>query len=295
VMTLTPARLFAKTRALDPRWYQIACLSTLLLYGVFVLRFDLGALQAVTTVGVALLAQWACTRLWKLPAFEVKSALISSLSLCLLLRTNLLWLAAAAAVLAISSKFLLRARVKHILNPTNGALVMLLAIGAPIWVSPGQWGSFAFFAFLLACLGGLVVMRSARADVALAFLCFWCVGLFGRSLWIGEPLTIPLNRLENGALLLFAFFMISDPKTTPDSRAGRLLFAFVVAAGAWWIQFALFRTNGLLWSLAASSLLVPLIDRVLPGRRYSWAAPHGGAARGADPSGAPPIVPVSVS
>ena len=44
--------------------------------------------------------------------------------------------------------------------------------------------------------------------------------------------------------------MISDPKTTPDSRAGRLLFAALVAAGAWYVQFRLFRTNGLLWSLA---------------------------------------------
>jgi hypothetical protein len=71
-------------------------------------------------------------------------------------------------------------------------------------------------------------------------------------------------------LLLFAFFMISDPKTTPSSRAGRILFAFLVAFGAWWIQFRWFRTNGLLWSLSAFSLLVPLIDRLLPGGAYVW-------------------------
>jgi Na+-translocating ferredoxin:NAD+ oxidoreductase RnfD subunit len=81
---------------------------------------------------------------------------------------------------------------------------------------------------------------------------------------------VPLHRLQNGALVLFAFFMISDPKTTPDSRAGRILFAFLVAAGAWVVQFRLFRTNGLLWSLALWSLAVPLIDRLLPGGRYEW-------------------------
>jgi len=43
--------------------------------------------------------------------------------------------------------------------------------------------------------------------------------VIGRSLYVGEPLTIPFHRLESGALLLFTFFMISDPKTTPDSRA----------------------------------------------------------------------------
>jgi Na+-translocating ferredoxin:NAD+ oxidoreductase RnfD subunit len=83
-------------------------------------------------------------------------------------------------------------------------------------------------------------------------------------------LTIPLHRLESGALLLFSFFMISDPKTTPDSRAGRVLFAALVACGAWYVQFRLFRTNGLLWSLAACSMAVPLIDRLLPGVRYVW-------------------------
>jgi hypothetical protein len=70
--------------------------------------------------------------------------------------------------------------------------------------------------------------------------------------------------------VLFAFFMISDPRTTPDSRAGRILFAALVALGAYYVQFRLFRTNGLLWSLAACSLLVPLVDRLLPGGRYEW-------------------------
>ena len=134
-----------------------------------------------------------------------------------------------------------------------------------MWVSPGQWGNVAFFAFLMACLGGLVVNRAARSDVTFAFIAFYMALVFGRSLWLGEPLAIPLHRLQSGALLLFTFFMISDPRTTPDSRAGRILFALLVAFGAWYVQFRLFRTNGLLWSLAFFSLTVPLIDRLLPG------------------------------
>jgi Na+-translocating ferredoxin:NAD+ oxidoreductase RnfD subunit len=146
---------------------------------------------------------------------------------------------------------------------------MMLVTGS-VWVSPGQWGSGAVFAFLLASAGGLVVNRAARADVTCAFLACYAGLLVGRSLWLGEPLAIPLHRLENGALVLFAFFMISDPKTTPDSRAGRILFAALVALGAHAVQFWLFRTNGLLWSLAVCSLAVPLIDRLLPGPRYQW-------------------------
>ena len=107
---------------------------------------------------------------------------------------------------------------------------MMLASGL-VWVSPGQWGNVAFFAFLMACLGGLVVNRAARSDVTVAFIFFYMALVVGRSLWLGEPLLIPLHRLQSGALLLFTFFMISDPRTTPNSRAGRILFALLVSYG----------------------------------------------------------------
>jgi Na+-translocating ferredoxin:NAD+ oxidoreductase RnfD subunit len=112
--------------------------------------------------------------------------------------------------------------------------------------------------------------------VTYAFIVAWSALVIGRSLWVGEPMTIPIHRLENGALLLFTFFMISDPKTTPDSRAGRILFAALVAFGGWYINYRLFRTNGILWSLAAAALVVPVIDVLLPAARYQW----GRAVRG---------------
>jgi Na+-translocating ferredoxin:NAD+ oxidoreductase RnfD subunit len=151
----------------------------------------------------------------------------------------------------------------------------MLLLTDEVWVSPGQWGNVAFFAFLMACLGGLVAYRAMRSDVALTFIAAYAGLVVGRSLNLGEPLAIPLHRLQSGALLLFTFFMISDPRTTPDSRAGRVIFGALVAFGAWYVQFLLFRTNGLLWSLAACSLAVPVLDRVLPGRRYQWAATTG--------------------
>jgi hypothetical protein len=210
-------------------------------------------------------------------AFDPRSALISANSLCLLLRTDWVVLAMLAAVVAIASKFTLRVRGKHVFNPTNFALVVMMLATGEVWVSPGQWGSAAVFAFLLASAGSLVVSRAGRADVTFTFLAAWAGLLVGRSLWLGEPLTIPLHRLENGALVVFAFFMISDPRTTPDSRSGRMLFAVLVALGAHLVQFWLFRTNGLLWSLAVCSLAVPLIDWLLPGPRYEWNAGAGNA------------------
>jgi len=259
---------------MDPRIFQILALAGLLIYGLARLDFEISAPQAAVTLGGALLTQWLCARIWRLERFDPRSALISGLSLCLLLRTNHLALALAGAVIAIASKFVLRVRGKHIFNPTNfGLVAMMLATDGAVWVSPGQWGDAAFFGFLMVCIGGLVVMRAARSDVTLAFLGVYLALVFGRSLWLGEPMAIPLHRLQNGALLLFAFFMISDPRTTPDSRIGRILFATLVAYGAWYVQFRLFRTNGLLWSLALLALTTPVIDWLLPGAPYRWSSP----------------------
>lgn len=261
-------------RQFDPRLYQIAVLSGLLAYGWAALEFDITPTRAAMLAGTCLATQFAWTLGRRLPAFDARSALISGLSLCLLCRANDPLLGAAAAIIAISSKFLVRVRGKHVFNPTNIGLAVMLLLSDTVWVSPGQWGTPAWFAFLMAGLGLLVVTRAARADVTLSFLCFYAALVAGRSYWLGEPAAIPIHRLQSGALLLFAFFMISDPKTTPDSRAGRLVFAALVAAGAWYVQFRLFRTNGLLWSLACGSLLVPLIDRLLPGSRYAWPGRH---------------------
>jgi enediyne biosynthesis protein E5 len=256
----------------DPRLYQIGTLAALLVYGIGWLDFEITVPRALLLLLTVLVTQTICDRLSRQRSINFKSALISGLSLCLLLRTNRVDLAILAAVIAIAAKFVIRVRSKHVFNPTNGALVAMLLLTDQVWVSPGQWGSVAFFAFLLACIGALVVARAARSDVTFAFIAFYCALLFGRSVYLGEPMTIPIHRLESGALLLFTFFMISDPKTTPDSRAGRVLFAALVAFGGWYIQFRMFRTNGLLWSLAACSLAVPLIDRLLPGSRYAWSS-----------------------
>jgi Na+-transporting NADH:ubiquinone oxidoreductase subunit NqrB len=264
----------------DPRLYQIACLAGLLAYGVVGLEFDVGPAQMAVTLGSALLAQRLCGGLAGMPRFEPRSALISGLSLCLLLRTDSLPLAAAGAALAVGSKFVLRVRGKHVFNPTNFGLVAMMVVSDRVWASAGQWGTGGFFAFLMACLGGLVAHRAWRSDVSWAFLGAHVAFLCGRAFFLGDPLAIPLHSLQSGALLLFTFFMISDPRTTPDAREARLAFGVLVAAGAYYVQFRLFRTNGLLWSLFVLSPLVPLLDRLFPGDRYHWPAPVGAARKG---------------
>ena len=263
---------FASLRHLarDPRHFQIAVLSGLFAYGATALDFEVTLGRAAVTLAVALGTQSLLSRRAEC-RFDPRSALISGLSLCLLLRTNSAPLAAAAAFVAIASKFFLRWNGKHVFNPTNFAIVLAIETGLA-WVSPGQWGNAALLALAVACLGGLVVYRAARSDVTWAFLLSYSAILFGRATWLGQSASIPLHQLGNGAFLIFAFFMISDPRTTPDSRRGRILYAALVALGACFVSFILYRPNGLLLSLVLGSLLVPAIDYWLPGARHGWPA-----------------------
>ncbi len=258
----------------DPRHYQIAVLSALLAYGIAVLQFAVSPAQALTVVATALATQWFAGRCCGLPNFDPLSPLITSLSLTLLLRTDLLWIAGLAAAVAIGSKFLVRVNGKHVFNPANAALVVLVFTSERAWLSSGQWGNATLLAFAFACLGLLVLTRARRAETSIAFLATFAGLLLLRALWLGDPLAIPLNQIKSGALLLFTFFMISDPKTSPDAGVGRVLYGATVAGLAYTIQFVFYQPHGPIIALFFCAPLVPLIDFAIRGRQYRWRRPN---------------------
>lgn len=267
------ARQFPRLQ--DPRHFQIAVLGLLLCYGIVVLDFGVRWQNALAILAAAQITQFLGTRAAGLGRFDPMSALITSMSLTLLLRTDVIALAVLAAIIAIGSKFLIRIRGKHVFNPANVALVSLMLVSDKAWVSSGQWGSAAIGALALACLGFLVLTRAKRSETTIAFMTMYAILLVGRALWLEDPLTIPMHQMQNGALLIFAFFMISDPKTSPDARGGRLLYGTVVASIAYTVQFVLYEPNGPILALIMSAPLVPLIDATLQGQVYRWKQPAG--------------------
>lgn len=263
----TVQRMCAEAR--DARFWQIAALSALLAWNISQLSLGASVLPSVVAITCSLAAQALATRLAGLRSIDLRSPLITGLSLSLLLRGDALWVLALAACVAIASKFAIRVRGKHLFNPAAFAIVALIVTGHA-WVTPGQWGQSTFIVSAIVFLAILVLTRAARLDVALAFLAAHATLLFVRAAWLGDPLTIPLHQLQNGALLLFAFFMITDPRSTPDSRPARLVFAVVVAALAHWLVFDQQLRPALYVALLAASLLVPLLDRLWPAPRFVW-------------------------
>ena len=264
----------------DPRHWQIAALSTLVLYSFIYLDFGAKPLFTFVALGTVLLTQWACAKIWRRP-FEWRSGLITGLSLSLLLRTGDIGTMVLAAILAIESKFVLRVRGKHLFNPAAFGIVFVLLATHGAWVSPGQWGASIWVAALVFLMGGAVLTRAPRLDTAAAFLAAHFALLLARANWLGDPIAIPLHQMMTGSLLVFAFFMITDPRTTPDSRPGRILFAMIVAGVSHWLAFFGQVRPALYFSLLAVSLLVPILDRILPRDRFVWTLPAGLAKRAA--------------
>lgn len=260
-------------RRLDARYFQIAALGSLLAVNMLALDLGARALPSLLAIGSALAAQAICSRLWQLPSIDLRSPLITGLSLSLLLRADEPWLHAAAGIIAIASKFVLRLDGRHVWNPAGFAIVVLLFGTDHVWISPGQWGASLWFASLVGFLAILVLQAARRGDVALFFLGGHAVLLFARALWLGDPLAIPLHQLESGSLLIFAFFMISDPRTTPDARLARFLFALAVALFAHYLAFFMQMRPALYVALIALSPVNPLLDRIFPAERFQWSAP----------------------
>lgn len=257
----------------DARHAQILALSAFLSAGLLFFGFRIDALVPPVILGAALGAQAIGARLAGI-AFEPRSALITALSLTLLLRVSEPWIAALAAVLAIGSKFAIRVEGRHIFNPANFGLIVVATLLPGAWVSPGQWGAGALTAMLFAFAGLAVSGRAGRWDVALAYLGCVAALVFGRALWLGDPLAIPWRQMQSGALLLFAFFMITDPMTTPKARSARLLFAAATAMLGFILTTQFHRPAGMIEALILVAPLTPVLNRFFQGPAPRWRAPQ---------------------
>src|SRR5580692_1169709 len=263
----------------DARHFQIVALSSLLTINFFWIDFGAKPFYAVLAIASSLATQVVCARLFGLPNIDLRSPLITGLSLSLLLRANEPWLQAAAGVIAIASKFIFRIDGKHLWNPAGFAIVVLLFTANGVWISPGQWGSSIWLATLVVLLAALVLQAAQRADIALFFLGAHAALLLARAFWLGDPLAIPLHQMQSGSLLIFAFFMISDPRTSPDSRLGRFVFALSVALLAHYLTFFMQMRPALYVALIALSPATLLLDRLIPAKPFQWIPSLQGASQ----------------
>src|SRR5205823_12023884 len=96
-------------------------------------------------------------------------------------------------------------------------------------------------------------------DVSIAFLGSWVLLRSARVHYLGQRPEVLIHQLTSGSLLLFTFFMISDPKTTPRSAAARIAFGVIVACVAFVLQLRWVQ-NPIIWALFFCAPLTPLFN-----------------------------------
>ncbi len=202
------------------------------------------------------------------PAF--RSAIITSLGLSLLLRVDHCSTMVLAGAIAISSKFIFKIKDKHFFNPANIGIIAVLVLTQDAWVSPGQWGEDWWYLLLFAGTGGLIVKKVGRWDTTAAFLGAYALLEAIRNFWLGWTWDVYWHRLMSGSLLLFALFMITDPRSIPNARISRYLWAISIALLTFILRNYFFIPTAVFWALFALAPLTIVFDSIWQAPRFSW-------------------------
>jgi Na+-transporting NADH:ubiquinone oxidoreductase subunit NqrB len=245
----------------DPRNFQIAFLSIFLATGLSFLEWTLPLTHLLSAFAGCLMVQSLFIRQKLAAPSSIKSALISAFSICLMLRSDRWEIVLLAAVLSISSKFIFRSAGRHFFNPTNFGICMTILITGQAWVSPGLWGSEGHWWLLIGLLGFVVCGAASRTETGLSFLIVFAGLHAWRGLLVlGWPADHFLHQLNSGTLLLFSFFMITDPASTPRHRTARMVWAGLTGYLAFYLQAFQWINGAPLWALFFMSTLSPLFD-----------------------------------
>jgi Na+-translocating ferredoxin:NAD+ oxidoreductase RnfD subunit len=208
----------------------------------------LGAMLAAALLDVAL------ARIIRGAWFFPSGALLSGLIVALIISpAESPRVAAVTAMLAVNSKYLLRARGKHIFNPAALALVAAYFLFA----SGQSWlGALANLpaplAIALLAAGIFIADRVNKLPMVLAFLgCY--IALFTLVAFVGDAgrMAEIFRAPDINAALFFAFFMLTDPPTSPARYRDQVMFGVGVAVAC----VAIYLTLGALYFLPAGLLI----------------------------------------
>lgn len=266
----------------DARYFQIIFQSVFLSYGIFFLHWKnenwLFATYFITSLTVQFVCEYVLGKK-HIPFLQrlkngIPSVLISSFGLSLLLKTNYWWVAVFAACVSILSKYILRINGKHIFNPSALGIAVTILFTGDAWISPGQWGSGMVILFGVLSLGFIVVTRVQKLDVSLAFLGTFAGLLFIRQIiYLGWPMDYFIQSVSTGSLLLFSFFMITDPKTIPNHIVVRILWSSAIAFVAFYLTAFKFMNGAPIFVLVLAQPLVPILDKFFKAKKFEWVAP----------------------
>ena len=222
-----PAR---RKLALDNRYLPPLFITTILLvghlaYGILE-SYEMTALAIVS----ALVAELVLGRIFIGKWLNLASAYISGISVGILLRSPALWPFALCSVLSIMSKYVLRVKGRHLWNPSNfGICVLLFLAPETVAALTIQWGNFLWPLIVIWILGSIIIYRAKRIHISATYVASFFAFAFLRSWITGDPWFAEVAPITGPMYQLFVFFMITDPKTTVKSKKWQCVVVFFVA------------------------------------------------------------------
>jgi Na+-translocating ferredoxin:NAD+ oxidoreductase RnfD subunit len=161
---------------------------------------------------------------------HLASAYVSGISAGILVKSPELWPFVACALISITSKYVLRIGDRHLWNPTNLGMTMMLFL-APTYVASlsveagNEWSA----AVVIWILGGMILYQLGRLHVPVAFVAAFVPLAFLRASLSDRPWIAELAPITSPMFQLYIFFMITDPKTTTKSTWSQVVVAVLVA------------------------------------------------------------------
>ncbi|HLJ56638.1 MAG TPA: RnfABCDGE type electron transport complex subunit D [Chthonomonadaceae bacterium] len=162
---------------------------------------------------------------------HLASAYITGISVGILVRSNELWPFALCSAISITSKYVIRWRGRHLWNPSNFGICMMLLLARDTVATLGiQWGNDLLPMVVVWIVGSMIIWRIKRFHITATYVVSFFAFAFLRSAITHDPWQSEVAAITGPMYQLYIFFMITDPKSTVMTKRGQAIVAFLVAA-----------------------------------------------------------------
>jgi Na+-translocating ferredoxin:NAD+ oxidoreductase RnfD subunit len=296
----------------DPRFHVASVIITIHVLGQITLHFRVSVPQIIAAIVAAAVIEIALTfrtsRAFVWPA----SAMLTGSGVALILRvvgtppddpwnTYAWWVFAGVAAFSLLTKYVIKYHGSHVFNPSNiGLVVTFIVLGSsrvePLdfwWAPLDTWGMILAYVVIIG--GGLLITR--RLHLLALAATFWLTLTVGLGVLAASGHCMTANWafspvcgfdfwrviVFSPEVMIFLFFMITDPKTVPGGQVGRVFFGFLVAAASTLLMAPQTDEFGTKVALLSGLVLLcaarPVLDRVLPEPRSAADDLRGFATR----------------
>ena len=228
-MSTTATAVIGRLRD-DPRYLVAGFLTLILIVGQVWLRFLESFGQFAIALAFSMATELALSRIYYRKWPNLISAYMTGVSIGILVRSPFWWPYAVGSILAIFQKYAIQFRGRHLFNPSNfGLCMLLLAAPGSVAALSKQWTNTPWVMLFIFCLGLVVIARLKRLHVVFTYVSGFVLLSLLRSAITGVPVWAEVGQVLGAAFQLFIFFMITDPRTSPATRNGRIAYAMTVA------------------------------------------------------------------